>query len=57
MNYIFSIGIILILLIGWVTVQYVYRYFAVRHPELGPYRDELGSCGNCGCGIDSCTRE
>nr|VFJ98885.1 MAG: hypothetical protein BECKLFY1418A_GA0070994_10903 [Candidatus Kentron sp. LFY] len=57
MNYIFSIGIILILLIGWVTVQYVYRYFAVRHPELGPYRDELGSCGDCGCGIDSCTRE
>lgn len=58
-KYLLAIGIILILLFGWVMVQYIYRRFSIRHPELGPYRDDLGSCGSCGCGggTDSCNSE
>lgn len=55
-KYILATGIILLLLFGWVTVQYAYRCFAVKHPSLGPYRDDVGSCGSCGCGTDSCTK-
>ncbi|VFM94815.1 MAG: hypothetical protein BECKG1743D_GA0114223_100027 [Candidatus Kentron sp. G] len=57
-EYIFAVSIVLLLLFGWVTVQRVYRRFAQRYPELGPYRDDVGSCGSCGCGGiggDSCT--
>jgi hypothetical protein len=56
-KYIFAIGIILLLLLGWVTVQYAYRRFAVKHPDLGPYRDDFGSCGSCGCGTNGCSSE
>nr|VFK55666.1 MAG: hypothetical protein BECKTUN1418D_GA0071000_103516 [Candidatus Kentron sp. TUN] len=60
-KYVLAIGIILFLLFGWVTVQHVYRRFAVKNPELGPYGDDTGKCGNCGCGSgaanDSCSSE
>ncbi len=49
---IFAFGAILMLMVGWITVQQIARAFARRHPELGPYREEGGGCGsgNCGCG-------
>lgn len=60
-KYIFAIGVILILLFGWVSVQTVYRRFAVKYPELGPYRNDMEGCGNCGCGggvgTNSCSSE
>ena len=33
-------GIILVLLLGWLTVQSLARLFAQRHPEWGPAREE-----------------
>lgn len=52
-------GVILLLLLGWVAVQQRYRRFAESHPELGPYRKDVGSCGSCGCGTEggSCSSD
>jgi hypothetical protein len=55
-TYLLAIGLILILLLGWVVVQQSYRLFARRHPELGPFRGESG-CGGCAggkCGSGQC---
>jgi hypothetical protein len=42
--------LIFALLLGWVAVQYLYRAFSQRHPELGPAREEGLGCGLfCGC--------
>ena len=56
LTYLASIGVILILLLGWVLVQRSYKLFAHRHPELGPFRDESKGCGSCagGCGTGIC---
>ncbi|MDD5364343.1 MAG: hypothetical protein PHR30_03325 [Gallionellaceae bacterium] len=57
-TYLVTIGLILILLLGWVTVQQFYRLFARRHPELGPFRSDSGGCGCCSqgsaCSSDGC---
>jgi hypothetical protein len=55
--YLTTIGLILILLLGWIVVQRTYRLFAHEHPELGPFRGEgHQGCGSCSgeCGGDSC---
>lgn len=56
--YVMTIGIILVLLLGWIVVQRTYRLFAKRHPELGPFRGEghqgCGGCsGDCSGACDS----
>ncbi len=49
-DYLLSILIILLSLLGWVMVQHWSRVFAARHPELGPARDEGENCGaSCLC--------
>jgi hypothetical protein len=50
MKYLLSIAIIPALLFGWIAVQGIYRRFARRHPELGPFRSESGGCGSCSGG-------
>jgi len=57
-TYFLAIGVILIVLLGWVAVQQVARLFAARHPEFGSYREKVGCCGNHGsqnCSGDSCS--
>jgi hypothetical protein len=54
-TYFLAIGIILIVMLGWVAVQHLARLFAARHPEFGPYPEGPGSCGGCGCGGASCS--
>ena len=50
-RYLVAIGLILALMLGGLAVERVYRRFARRHPELGPFRQEGGGCsGNCGAG-------
>ena len=49
-TYLITIGLILLLLLGWILVQQAYRLFARRHPELGPFRDEGNGCGACSGG-------
>ena len=49
-TYLLTIGIILLLLPGWVVVQRAYTLFAQRHPEMGPFRKDGGGCGCCSGG-------
>jgi positive regulator of sigma E activity len=48
-TYLIAMGLILLLLVGWVAVQYFARAFAAKHPELGPAREEGGGCGTAHC--------
>lgn len=48
--------VIFAVLSGWLYVQELYRGFARRHPELGPFRREEG-CGGCSCRQGGCTVE
>ena len=56
-KYLVTIGLIFAILAGGILVQGLYRRFAQRHPELGPFREER-SCGSCsagsGCSGPSC---
>lgn len=56
-TYLIAIGLIFAILAGGIAVQALYRRFAARHPELGPFREEK-SCGSCtagsGCRPSSC---
>ena len=58
LTYLITIGLIFTLLAGGILVQGLYRRFAQRHPELGPFREEKG-CGSCsagsGCSAPSCS--
>ena len=49
-QFISSVGIVLLVLLGWVAVQHVARLYARQHPEFGPYREEGSGCGaSCRC--------
>jgi hypothetical protein len=50
--YVVAVGLILALLLAGIGVDRLYRRFARRHPELGPFRGE-GGCGTC----SSCDRK
>jgi hypothetical protein len=54
-TYLLAIGIILIIMLGWVAVQHMARLFAARHPEFGPYPEGAGRCCGCG-GSENCSR-
>lgn len=56
-NYLTAITLVLVLLVGWCAVQQLARWFAQRHPELGPFREEGGGCGkHCGCSDGRCQK-
>jgi hypothetical protein len=48
-TYIITILIILVLMVGWIAVQHLSRWFAARHPEFGAAREEGGGCGGLFC--------
>ncbi len=56
-TYLLAIGVILLVMLGWVMVQHMTRDFAARHPELGAYREAFGGCDGCGCGATGCRRD
>jgi hypothetical protein len=59
-NYLIAVGAILCLLVGWIGVQQLTRWYSLRHPEFGPHREDGGGCGTGGCshckGGDVCSR-
>lgn len=59
LNMFIAVSLILMLMLGWISVQQLSRLFAARYPQFGPAREEGGGCGkNCGChGGGSCKRE
>jgi hypothetical protein len=57
-NYLTAFGAILVMLLAWIGVQRAARWYALRHPEFGPLREEGSGCsGSCLCkGGGSCKR-
>lgn len=55
MNYLIAIGLLFLLLLGWVAMQHVARVFAQRHPEFGPVREGLGCGSSCNCVKGNCS--
>lgn len=58
LDYLLAAVLILLILLGWILVQYSARRFAVRHPEFGPAKEEGSGCGSgCACGKQAqCTQ-
>lgn len=58
-NYLVAMGLILLIMLGWILVQHAARLFAARHPEFGPAKEEGVGCGkSCGCsGKRACEEE
>jgi len=55
LDFIIAILVILFLLSSWIFVQYLSQYYASRHPEFGPARQEGGGCGkSCLCSDGNC---
>lgn len=53
-TYLLTIGLIFALMLAGIGVDRLYRRFAARHPQLGPFRKNDGGCGCCAgkCGDD-----
>lgn len=48
-RYFIAMGLILAVAAVWISIQYLYRWFALRHPEFGPIREVLGCGMACTC--------
>ena len=53
-DFIIAILGVLLLLSGWLVVQQLARWYAARHPEFGPAREEGGGCHGCLCKGGAC---
>jgi hypothetical protein len=50
-NYLITIGLIFAVMIGGILVERLYRRFASRNPQLGPFRPEgRQDCSSCVAG-------
>lgn len=56
-TYLVTIAIVFAVMFGGICVDRIYRRFAARNPQLGPFR-EGAKCGSCaagsGCSDTSC---
>jgi hypothetical protein len=58
MTFILPIGLIFLLMAGWIGIQQLARAYAKKHPELGAVKEEGLGCGkNCGCKTKTCEKE
>jgi hypothetical protein len=54
-DFIIAVGLILLLLIGWIFIQQLSRHYAQQHPQFGPPREEGSGCGkSCLCSNGNC---
>jgi hypothetical protein len=49
-TYLLAIALIFALMLAGIGVDRLYRAFAARNPQLGPFRKNDGSCGCCAGG-------
>jgi len=49
-----TIGLIFGLMLAGIVVERIYRRFATRNPQLGPFRRNDGACGCCAA-ADACS--
>jgi hypothetical protein len=58
--YVITIGLIMGIALLGIGVDRLYRTFAQRNPQLGPFRDGEQGCGSCssgsGCSGGSCSK-
>ncbi len=54
-TYLVTIGLILAIGLFGIAVDRIYRTFAQRHPQLGPFRDSDGGCGCCSSSKTGCS--
>jgi hypothetical protein len=52
-RYLLTIASIMALMLIAILVDRLYKHFAYRYPELGPFRSE--GCSSGGCGGGSCS--
>jgi hypothetical protein len=55
-NFLIAVGVIFILMLGWIVVQHLVGKFAAHHPELGPAKEEGSGCGGCSCQTGTCKK-
>jgi hypothetical protein len=59
-TYLLTIALIFTIMLAGIAVERLYRGFAARNPQLGPFRD-TSKCGCCsagsGCSDSSCEAE
>jgi hypothetical protein len=49
-NYLATVAVLFALMIGAIAVDRLYRRFAAKNPECGPFRDKDKGCQSCkGC--------
>lgn len=53
-TYLLVIGLIFLIMLAGITVDRLYRLFAAKNPQLGPFRK---SGGGCSCGSGHCNAE
>ncbi|WP_131112212.1 hypothetical protein [Sulfuricystis thermophila] len=52
-TYLVTIALLFGLMVAGIVVDRLYRHFAARHPQLGPFRQNEGGCG---CGGSKCDK-
>ena len=59
-TYLATIAIIFAVMVGGILVDRLYRAFAAKNPQLGPFRSPDKGCGTCsagsGCSGGSCEK-
>jgi hypothetical protein len=53
-TYLVAIGLIFAILLAGIGVDRLYRRFAARNPQLGPFRKAGRGCGSCS-GASGCS--
>lgn len=55
-TYLIAIGLIFLIMLAGLAVERLYRVFAAKNPQLGPFRKLDRGCGSCkggsGCSGD-----
>lgn len=54
-TYLLTIGLIMAIGLIGIAVDRIYRTFAQRNPQLGPFRDSDGGCGCCSASKSGCS--
>lgn len=49
-TYLIVVGLIFGIMLAGVLVERLYRRFAAKNPQLGPFRDPERNCGSCSAG-------
>lgn len=58
LRFLIASATILVVLVGWLYVEELYRRFTRANPELGPFRPDGSECGGgcCSCSGGSCAK-